>query len=270
MSSNGVDEQLDGCAGKPSLRALALSDVGLVRPHNEDYVLMDCARGLFVLADGMGGYNAGEVASRVACEQVMSALQQSDGADAPEPSSPTALASALRQRLERAIDRANMAVLELAQSEPAYEGMGTTLVVAAVTGDALWLAHVGDSRAYRLRAGQLLQLTRDHSLLQEQIDLGLITIEQARLSLRRNLVTRAVGIDPLLDSEVHCHEFAPGDLVFLCSDGLTDMLRDADIAAIVIQHRDDLDALAHALVNAANDRGGRDNVSVLLIERGSE
>lgn len=269
LTSPDLSNQVHRHAPPLSLRAIALSDVGQVRPHNEDYVLMDGPRGLFVLADGMGGYNAGEVASRVACEQVMRFLQQQPASEQSEQASPTVLAWAWRQRLEQAVDRANISVLELSQANADYEGMGTTIVVAVVIGDALWVAHVGDSRAYRWRAGHLLQLTRDHSLLQEQVDLGLITAEQARLSLRRNLVTRAVGIDPLLDTEVHCHEFAPGDVVLLCSDGLTDMLHDPEIAALMLQHRHDLDTLAHALVDAANERGGRDNISVLLIERSS-
>jgi PPM family protein phosphatase len=141
--------------------------------------------------------------------------------------------------------------------------MGTTLVVAVFRGMRLLVGHVGDSRAYRLRAGRLQQITRDHSLLQEQIDAGLITPEQAAFSANKNLVTRAVGVEDTVLVETHLHEVQPGDLFLMCSDGLSDMLDDVSIGHVLQMH-DSLAAAAKALIEAANEAGGKDNISVIL------
>ncbi len=243
------------------LSCSALSDTGKVRPHNEDCVLVRPEFGLLVLADGMGGYQAGEVASRISCEQVEAALVPLFEALSPEPG----LTSPLRLWLHKAVDTANLAVYERAEADSSLSGMGTTLVVAILRAQELWLAHVGDSRAYSFtQEDGLRQLTRDHSLLQEQLDLGLITPEQARVSVHRNLVTRAVGIDPLVEPDVVRHLLPTGAVVLLCSDGLTDMLSDDDITAVVSSHASNLDAAARQLVDEANARGGRDNISVIL------
>ena len=249
---------------RPALQVLAcsaLTDTGKVRPHNEDYVTVRPEYGLLILADGMGGYQAGEVASRLSCEKVEATLVPLFEAMLPEPGP----ASPLRIWLHKAIDTANLGVFELAESDPSLNGMGTTLVVAVLRGRELWLAHVGDSRAYLWTASSgLRQLTRDHSLLQEQLDLGLITPEQARVSIHRNLVTRAVGIDPLVEPDVARHVLDAGAVVLLCSDGLTDMLTDDDIAAVLARAPEDLNAAARDLIDQANARGGRDNISVVL------
>jgi protein phosphatase len=142
--------------------------------------------------------------------------------------------------------------------------MGTTLVVAAFRDMRLLVGHVGDSRAYRLRAGRLQQITRDHSLLQEQIDAGLITPEQAAFSANKNLVTRAIGVEDTVLLETHLHEVQPGDVILMCSDGLSDMLDDASISQVLQMH-ESLPTAAHALVEAANDAGGKDNISVILV-----
>jgi protein phosphatase len=162
------------------------------------------------------------------------------------------------------VDNANRAIFNAANSNPQYAGMGTTLVVVVVRELRLLVGHVGDSRAYRLRAGRLQQITRDHSLLQEQIDAGLITQEQAAFSANKNLVTRAIGVEDTVLLETHQHELQPGDLVLLCSDGLSDMLDDASIAQVLQMH-ESLPAAAAALIEAANDAGGRDNISVVLV-----
>jgi len=162
------------------------------------------------------------------------------------------------------VENANRAIFKASNANPQYAGMGTTLVVAVFRDDRMLMGHVGDSRGYRLRAGKLQQVTRDHSLLQEQIDAGLITPEQAAFSSNKNLVTRAVGVEDVVLLETHQHDVQAGDLFMLCSDGLSDMLDDASIAQ-VLQAHDSLEAQTRALVDAANDAGGKDNISVILV-----
>jgi PPM family protein phosphatase len=164
------------------------------------------------------------------------------------------------------VDNANRAIFNAANSTPQYAGMGTTLVVAVFREGRLLLGHVGDSRCYRLRAAQLQQITRDHSLLQEQIDAGLITPEQAAVSSNKNLVTRAVGVEDTVLLETHQHEVQPGDLYLMCSDGLSDMLADAELQQLLLAGEGQaLDATAQVLIDAANEAGGRDNISVILV-----
>ncbi|NEX60686.1 Stp1/IreP family PP2C-type Ser/Thr phosphatase [Noviherbaspirillum galbum] len=242
-----------------NLEFAAKTDTGLVRSQNEDAVAVEADIGVVVLADGMGGYEAGEVASRIAIESAVRSLRDAHDANPPDGLTPEMLASAVRS--------ANDAILAAARATPAYAGMGTTLVVAVVQPGNLTIAHVGDSRAYRLRSDNLLQLTRDHSLLQEQIDAGLLTVEQARYAANRNLVTRAVGVDSMMEAEVHVHAMQAGDLYLLCSDGLSDMLDDNAILAILKQHGTDLDATCGILVDEANRQGGNDNISVILFRQ---
>lgn len=241
------------------LEMVSRSDIGRLRTHNEDAVRINPALGLAILADGMGGYNAGEVASGMVAELLGAALEQrwsSQGGERREEARTAAIDS---------IAHANQAVYAAAQSQPQYAGMGTTLVMALFHGEALTVAHVGDSRLYRLRGGELSLLTRDHSLLQEQLDLGIVRAEDARRAQHRNLVTRALGVDPQVEPDVASHETRPGDIYLLCSDGLNDMVEDAEIAAILRARGADIDAAATALVERANDGGGRDNVSVILV-----
>jgi protein phosphatase len=161
------------------------------------------------------------------------------------------------------VDNANRAIFSAASTNPQYAGMGTTLVVAVFRDNRVLLGHVGDSRCYRLREGRLQQITRDHSLLQEQIDAGVITPEQAAFSSNKNLVTRAVGVEDSVLLETHQHDVQPGDLFLMCSDGLSDMLDDEGISQLLQQH-ESLDQCTRALIEAANDAGGRDNISVIL------
>lgn len=237
----------------------ALTDVGRVRANNEDAVRLDVERGMAILADGMGGYNAGEVASALAVNLIAEEL----GRWLHEAAATASLRD-VRRAMEICVDNANGVIFEGAHTHEAYAGMGTTLVMAALHGAVAVIGHVGDSRAYRWRAGALAQLTRDHSLLQEQIDIGLITPAEAAASGNRNLVTRALGVEDTVLLDVQEVELAPGDLLLLCSDGLNDMLTDADIAAILAAP-DALTDKSRRLVEEANARGGRDNVSVVLV-----
>ena len=235
------------------------TDTGRARNNNEDSVAVDTGSSLVVLADGMGGYNAGEVASNMATSFILTEL----GRWLTEASS-NATDADVRRAMDICVDNANRAIFNAANSNPQYAGMGTTLVVAVLRDARLLLGHIGDSRGYRWREGELSQITRDHSLLQEQLDAGLITPEQAAASNNKNLVTRAVGVEDTVLLETHLHQTQPGDWILLCSDGLSDMIDDEQIAAVLRQH-DSLPQAAQALVQAANDAGGRDNISVILV-----
>jgi len=164
------------------------------------------------------------------------------------------------------VDNANRAIFNAANANPQYAGMGTTLVVAVFHDNKVTVGHIGDSRLYRLRGEDFQAITRDHSLLQEQIDSGLITAEQARHSQNKNLVTRAVGIDPEVQAEIHDHAVLPGDVYLLCSDGLNDMVEDDEIAMTLGALSANLELCATQLIQMANDNGGRDNVSVILVK----
>jgi len=240
----------------------ALTDTGRARANDEDAVVFDEATGVVVLGDGMGGYNAGEVASGMATAFIKSELSQwllADGA--------SSRAKDVRRAMEVCVDKANTSILNAANANAQYEGMGTTLVVGVFREDGLVLGHIGDSRCYRVRAGKLEQITRDHSLLQEQIDAGLVTPEQAERSTIRNLVTRALGVEPSVLLEVSECAVELGDVYLMCSDGLNDMVADVAIARIMLTEAE-LEEKAQMLVDAANANGGRDNISVLLVEVG--
>ncbi len=234
------------------------TDPGLARENNEDSVTVDEPTRLGILADGMGGYNAGEVASGMATTFIKSELgrwlaQAGRHANARE----------VRRAMEICVDNANRSIFNAANSNPQYSGMGTTLVVGVFQDGRLMLGHIGDSRCYRLRNNQLEQITKDHSLLQEQMDAGLITPEQAATSTNKNLVTRALGVEDAVLLEVNEHKVDPGDLYLMCSDGLSDMLDDEAIAQILTGDAS-LEQKSVQLVDAANANGGRDNISVLL------
>lgn len=238
----------------------AETDSGLMRENNEDSVGFDDATGVAVLADGMGGYNAGEVASGMATSVVHAEMRRWLAESAA-----MATVQDIRRALEICVGNANTAVFRAAHSNAQYSGMGTTLVAGVFRGADLVIGHIGDSRCYRLRDGELIQITRDHSLLQEQIDAGLLTPEQAALSMNKNLVTRALGVDDAVLLEVREHAVEPGDIYLMCSDGLSDMVRDQDIAKI-LQLPSPPQSRAKALVELANAHGGRDNITVLLVQ----
>ena len=238
----------------------AKTDTGRTRDNNEDSIAVDEETQLAVLADGMGGYNAGEVASGMATSFIKTEL----GRWLTEVGT-LARSREVRRAMEICVDSANLSIFNAANSNPNYSGMGTTLVVAVFRDDCLVLGHIGDSRCYRMRAGRLEQITRDHSLLQEQMDAGLITPEQAQHSNIKNLVTRALGVESAVLMEVNEYPVEIGDVYLLCSDGLSDMVNDAAIAKIM-QGEPTLERQAQALVDAANEQGGRDNISVLMAE----
>jgi PPM family protein phosphatase len=236
---------------------------GMVRSHNEDSVAIVKEVGLAILADGMGGYNAGEVASGMATAVLKNDLT-ADLAEWYKELTRKGTAK-LHSLVQARVTGANTAIFQSAQSQRQYAGMGTTLVLALFRDDQLTAAHIGDSRMYRIRAGELNQITRDHSLLQDQIDAGMVTPEQAKLSLNKNLVTRALGVDPTVDAEMNDFQTQEGDIYLLCSDGLSDMVSEAEMLETVGSLSTDLELAASTLVQKANDNGGRDNVSVILV-----
>jgi serine/threonine protein phosphatase PrpC len=239
---------------------------GMVRSHNEDSVGSEPGCGLVVLADGMGGYNAGEVASGIAVSVVVTEVSQRLLGTSPvargEKEGEELGVSLLRGNIQKA----NASIFHAAQSQPQYAGMGTTIVSGLFYDNRVAVGHVGDSRMYRLRDNVLEAITRDHSLLQEQIDSGVISVADARLSRNKNLVTRAVGIDVDVEPEIHVHAVLVGDIYLLCSDGLNDMVEDEDIEATLYALQNNLPLAATQLIQMANDNGGRDNVSVILVK----
>lgn len=237
-----------------------LTDTGKQRSNNEDAVTVDELHGLAVLADGMGGYNAGEVASGMA-----TAMIRSDMAEWLEKHKKTADIEELRKALALCVNKANSAIFAASCAEAQYAGMGTTLVLSALHQNTIVVGHLGDSRAYRLRGGVLQQLTKDHSMLQEQLDAGLISAEEAEHSLHKNLVTRAMGIETDVFLETNAFEVEEEDLYLLCSDGLSDMIGRQQILNLLTNSDNLLDKKAQLLIDAANDAGGRDNISVVLI-----
>ncbi|MBV8502538.1 MAG: Stp1/IreP family PP2C-type Ser/Thr phosphatase [Paucibacter sp.] len=242
-----------------SLEFFHITDVGRARDNNEDSVSVEPAVGLAVLADGMGGYNAGEVASQMLTSFIATELGRWL-----EESGAHASSGDVRRAMDICVDNANRAIFNAANTNPRYAGMGTTLVLGVFREDGLLLGHVGDSRGYRLRNNQLAQITRDHSLLQEQLDAGLLTPEEAAYSSNKNLVTRAVGVEDTVMLELHQHEMQPGDIYLFCSDGLSDMIEEAAIAQLLISHPSLAEA-GQALVDAANEAGGRDNIAIVLV-----
>jgi serine/threonine protein phosphatase PrpC len=242
------------------------TDTGRVREHNEDAIGSIGEIGLMVLADGMGGYNAGEVASGIAV-QIVTELA-AEGATREERDDIDPHSGLMRQSivLRDAIYRSNKIIYQTAQSQTHCEGMGTTIVACMFYDNKISIAHVGDSRAYRLRGGQLDQVTLDHSLLQELVDRGFYSAEEAQRSTNRNYVTRALGVEPTVEVEIHEYEVLPDDIYLLCSDGLCDMVEDDDIHLTISTFNDSLDVVGQQLVDLANDHGGRDNVSIMLAQ----
>jgi protein phosphatase len=248
-----------------SLTTASLTDAGRVRDHNEDCIESRPEIGLFVLADGMGGYNAGEVASGMATSLIADGFNEAwKPRDVDRMGREEAKAYA-EKLLREQIARANNAIFTTSQNNPECAGMGTTLVVCQFYDNFVAVAHIGDSRLYRLRGDVMEQVTRDHSLLQEQLDSGLITPEEAKLSQNKNLVTRALGIDPVVEPEIHVHETQQDDLYLLCSDGLSDMVEDEEVRLTLITLKSNPSLTVQQLVQAANDNGGRDNISAVLV-----
>ena len=229
------------------------SDTGRRRRRNEDNYVV--APPLFAVADGMGGAQAGEVASQLAASAVEGG--DSDGLQGVE-------------RIDALIQEANRRIFDRASTDPTASGMGTTMTVALVEGMTVAIGHVGDSRAYLVRAEQMEQLTEDHSLVNELLKSGKLSEEEAQIHPQRSVITRAVGTDPDVDVDGFTIEAEDGDVFLICSDGLSDMVEDEEILELVHEHRDNLDKAVKALVSAANRGGGDDNITAVAFRISSE
>ena len=241
------------------------TDRGLLRPNNEDSIFVDAAQGLAILADGMGGYNGGEVASNMTTTLLAANLGalipscfSDETAGAPQ--------QMVHRHIREQVANTNYAVFSTALNDPRLLGMGTTLLLAWFYDNRMSVAHIGDSRLYRLRDKLFQPLTKDHTLLQEQLDNGMITPQEAQHVVQRSLLTRALGVEPEVDVEIHEHDVQEGDILLLCSDGLYDMVDDEGIGMTLRAFGDNLPGAAAHLVEMANQAGGRDNISVIVIK----
>jgi serine/threonine protein phosphatase PrpC len=248
-------------------RSAARTDTGMKREHNEDSWLVNEDVGLYVVCDGMGGHAGGETASRLAVQTVErellgSRMRQDDPFASAAPLPETPLAGALRE----AIEGACAAVFRTSRANPELQGMGTTCIALLLHGQMAILGHVGDSRAYAVRDGEVMQLTEDHSLVNEQVRAGLLTQDEARHSRLKNIITRSVGFEEDVLVDLLGFETAPGDRYLLCSDGLSNLVDNEEMGTQLLRH-DDPERACRALIDLANERGGDDNVTVVVIHR---
>lgn len=241
------------------------SHPGKVRAQNEDRVATRPQLGLAVLADGMGGHQAGEVASAMATETIVDHVAATLSPGRGRQPARKMQGKGKLQLIAEAIQKANTAVYQAARNRAEYRGMGSTVVVALVNGGRLYFAHAGDSRLYRLRRGVLEQLTQDHSLVQDLISRGLFTPAEARRSMAKNVVTRALGVDPAIEADLADTVVRSGDVYLLCSDGLTDVVSDDEIARILQAAGDRSEAAVRRLLDRANELGGPDNISAIVL-----
>ncbi|MFT4560413.1 MAG: serine/threonine protein phosphatase PrpC [Gammaproteobacteria bacterium] len=244
-----------------------VSDTGRKRPHNEDSAITDPEIGLALVADGMGGYKAGEVASAIAAKAILDIVRGNVSVPQNRPSEDVegdAGLSAEALLVRDSIVDANTHIFRTATKVPQCQGMGTTVVAVYFHDNTAIIAHVGDSRVYRFRGDELAQVTNDHSLVQELIDRGFFTPEEAEANTPKNLVTRALGIDAKVEVDVKQEATQPGDIYLLCSDGLNDMVDDEEIRLTLSKYSANLVEAAHELVRLANESGGKDNISVVL------
>jgi protein phosphatase len=251
---------------KGKLLCVGQTDTGRVREHNEDMIAFDGELGLVVLADGMGGYNAGEVASGIAVKTVFNLIRESISRENLNLADDNSGMSRPSIILRDAIQRANKIIYQTARSQPHCEGMGTTVVAALFFDDRVSIAHVGDSRIYRVRAGAIEQITLDHSLLQELVDRGFYSPEEAQRASNKNYVTRALGVESNVEVEIQQHPVHKGDIYLLCSDGLSDMVEDDDMVLTISTFGANLNSVAQHLIQLANDNGGKDNISVVMAQ----
>lgn len=230
----------------------AQTDQGKIRASNEDSFIADPRTGVFVVADGMGGHAAGEIASRIAADtvnEVLSGRREDSG---------------MEEVLHQAVGAANRRVHETQKVQAGCRGMGSTLTVLTFSGERYYVAQVGDSRAYLMRDGNLVQLTHDHSLVWPLYTSGIITKEDICKNPRKNVITRSIGTQPEVEADLYSGDARPGDIYLLCSDGLTDVLTDADISRILSNGEPDPARLARVLVDAANAGGGPDNITAVI------
>ncbi|MFV1996384.1 MAG: Stp1/IreP family PP2C-type Ser/Thr phosphatase [Acidiferrobacterales bacterium] len=238
------------------IRMSGLTHQGMVRTNNEDSISTLDDLGVAILADGMGGHQAGEVASSMAVEMVKQFFTETMGNGDSTP---------IGEQMLESVELANTAVFELSQQRPECAGMGTTLVVCAFVSGKIITAHVGDSRLYRLRENNLEQITQDHSVVQELVSRGFMSPEEANNSMNKNLVTKALGIEAAVEADLDEQDYQAGDLYLLCSDGLSDVVSDGEIEKSLIDCQGDIDVAAKTLVEQANTAGGPDNISVVLV-----
>jgi len=245
--------------------AVGVTDIGRRRTSNEDAFLLDDELGLYVVADGMGGHAAGEVASREAVDTVMGMVRRGHetverfGREGPTEDN----VRAVQRLLESAVQAATYMVFAIAENDPDQKGMGTTVSALLLTADHGVIAQVGDSRIYLLREGQVYQLTEDHTLVAWQVKQGIISEAEAALSPHKNVITRAVGSRDYVQVDTHCIEIGAGDRFLLCSDGLHGYLSEQEIAPILALGAQ---LAANRLVELANSRGGRDNITAVVVE----
>jgi len=238
------------------MQAFALTEIGKVRKDNEDSYLVSVGRGLFSVADGMGGYAGGQVASSIAIRVLEQELpSQAVGADAP---------GNYGEALLAALQKANKIILAQGQKEE-YLGMGTTVTTAQFADGRLWIAHIGDSRAYLCRAGHVRHLTQDHSLVNELVQQGELTLEEAQNHPRRHVLTRALGVNEQPEIDLMQLPVQEGDLLLLCTDGLYNQLKAGELEQILAQQEDSLQGKVQNLVNLALERGGHDNITAILV-----
>jgi serine/threonine protein phosphatase PrpC len=249
------------------IRYAAASDPGRVRKNNEDAFLADPALGIFAVADGMGGHAAGEVASRLALDTLREFIARGNqGKESPFSPNQTAVLSSPSNLLVNGIRLANQSVYQSSQRKEEYEGMGTTVVAVHFSNSSSVAAHVGDSRLYQVRGPTIKQVTEDHSIVWEQFRQGLISKATLSSSPMKNIVTRALGMNPTVDVDVKELNLQPGDLLILCSDGLTDLILDEELVGTVNARSGNLERACGDLISLANQRGGKDNITLLLIQ----
>ncbi|MCK4710572.1 MAG: Stp1/IreP family PP2C-type Ser/Thr phosphatase [Gammaproteobacteria bacterium] len=252
---------------KSIIKIEGMTDTGLIRSHNEDSIGSDTSLNLAVLADGMGGHKGGEVASALAVNSILNdlpaELERCKNLDIDEDISGLSYQSIA---IKNAIEKSNSVIFTAASKQIQYEGMGTTLVVTMFYDNRLTIAHVGDSRMYRLRDHEMDQITTDHTLLQELIDRGFYTKEEAAKSMNKNLVTRAMGIEETVKIDITEDIALPRDIYLLCSDGLSDMVDDSRINMILEENKSHLDVACTELIQQAKDNGGHDNISAIIIQ----
>jgi len=251
------------------LIAFGLTDVGQVRPHNEDSILLEPALNLYAVADGMGGHKGGEFASRICLDTLKDYLLMAVKGHAPLVGEADRRHSEAANLLGSGVRFANRAVFEASFSKPEWRGMGTTIVALTVSGTRISLAHVGDSRAYLLRQGTFQQITKDHSWVEEQVRAGLMSRDEALFAKGRNVLTRAIGQEETVQVDLDELELQAGDSLLLCSDGLYGMVADEEIAALISVAKNPEEA-CRELVACANGRGGRDNISVIILTAGEK
>jgi serine/threonine protein phosphatase PrpC len=248
------------------IRYAAKTDVGMKRNHNEDYFSLIEDEQLFIVADGMGGHASGEVASKLAAETVGEFYQRTKDEDATWPYKMDRSLSYIENRLVCGIKLANFKIFDAAFRDLRYKGMGTTIVTSLICGDKIYIAHVGDSRCYRVRAGQIHQMTRDHSLLEDYKEAKPdMTEEEQRNFPHKNVITRALGMRDSVQVDIKAHQILDGDIYLMCSDGLSGMVDDPGLLKIMTNAKQ-LERAVAELVDSANRAGGTDNITTLVLQ----